>query len=374
MKIAFVLHFYDKGMEARSMVRSHYSTVCIMEALAKLGHEVHVFYRFDSHQSFIENGVNYHFIKDKLPGYLKPWHIAINYNKQLAKKIKELGLEIVHANNIYRPIAHNNLAKRLYPLPYIVQDHGGMKKVKYPWIQRPFLSTVDLFLLSAKGMELPILEAKLCKPAQIRFVMEASSEMSFVSDNELSLQGKPCFLWIGNLNANKDPMTVVKAFKEVAKVHPASHLHMIYKQTFLEEGLKHFIAVNKLETQISLYGFIDRGSITKYLSTADYFVAASHKEGSGYALMEAMSCGLIPILTEIPSFKELTKEGSIGYLYPVADVDALAKIMVQCCAKEEVLTPDDKQQIIQHFTQYFSYEALASQLVTIYNEAIKTKA
>ncbi len=370
MKIAFVLHFYDEGLEAEQMVSRHYSTVCLVEALAQVGNEVHVFYRFSKDHYFVAKKVHYHFIQDSLPGFLKPWHSARAYNHVLTQQIKELGIEVIHANNIYRPVAHHNLAKANANIPYIVQDHGGLTKVKYPWIQRPFLRLVDLFLLSAKGMEIPILEAKLAQANQFRFIMEASSEMSFVADGDLVLKGKPCFLWIGNLNSNKDPMTVLKAFKTFAKKDEDAHLHMIYKQTFLEEEIKNYISTYQLADRVTLYGFIDRNQISRYLSAADYFVAASHKEGSGYALMEAMSCGLTPILTSIPSFIELTKNASIGYLYTVGDHQELAHIF-ETCAR---LAKPSKAGIIDHFNRHFSYEALAHQLSSIYREAIHAKS
>ena len=42
-----------------------------------------------------------------------------------------------------------------------------------------------------------------------------------------------------------------------------------------------------------------------YYSAADVFISGSHYEGSGYALIEAMSAGLVPIVTDIPSFRSI---------------------------------------------------------------------
>ncbi len=54
-----------------------------------------------------------------------------------------------------------------------------------------------------------------------------------------------------------------------------------------------------------------------YYNSADYFVLGSHYEGSGFSLVEAMSCGVIPIVTDIPSFRMMTNNGKIGTLMEV---------------------------------------------------------
>ena len=42
-----------------------------------------------------------------------------------------------------------------------------------------------------------------------------------------------------------------------------------------------------------------------YYGAADVFVSGSHSEGSGYALIEAMSAGVVPVVTDIPSFRAI---------------------------------------------------------------------
>ena len=52
------------------------------------------------------------------------------------------------------------------------------------------------------------------------------------------------------------------------------------------------------------------------MRAADLFVLGSHREGSGYSLIEALACGLPPIVTDIPSFRSLTGAGVVGALWP----------------------------------------------------------
>ena len=59
-------------------------------------------------------------------------------------------------------------------------------------------------------------------------------------------------------------------------------------------------------------GRLPHERLAAYYSAADIFVSGSHREGSGYALIEAMACGAIPCVTDIPSFRAIT--GGCGAL------------------------------------------------------------
>jgi glycosyltransferase involved in cell wall biosynthesis len=42
-----------------------------------------------------------------------------------------------------------------------------------------------------------------------------------------------------------------------------------------------------------------------YFNSADIFVQGSHHEGGGFALSEALACGLVPVVPGIPAFRAL---------------------------------------------------------------------
>ena len=64
------------------------------------------------------------------------------------------------------------------------------------------------------------------------------------------------------------------------------------------------------------------------MRAADLFVLGSHREGSGYSLIEALACGLPPVVTDIPSFRSLTGGGAVGKLWPCDDPRALCEALV----------------------------------------------
>ena len=56
------------------------------------------------------------------------------------------------------------------------------------------------------------------------------------------------------------------------------------------------------------------------------FVSGSHSEGSGYALIEAMSAGVVPVVTDIPSFRAIA--GDCGARWPPGDAGAFADALL----------------------------------------------
>ncbi len=60
-----------------------------------------------------------------------------------------------------------------------------------------------------------------------------------------------------------------------------------------------------LNAKVTLAGRVQRDEMPNYYGAADVFVSGSHSEGSGYALIEAMSAGVVPVVTDIPSFRAI---------------------------------------------------------------------
>jgi alpha-1,3-mannosyltransferase len=71
----------------------------------------------------------------------------------------------------------------------------------------------------------------------------------------------------------------------------------------------------------------DDAALRILLGQASYYVSASAHEGFGIAAVEALSAGLLPILSDIPPFRKLVAKAGIGLLFdPARLADAAAKL------------------------------------------------
>ena len=84
---------------------------------------------------------------------------------------------------------------------------------------------------------------------------------------------------------------------------------------------------------MQLVGAVPRDRMAMYFSAADLFVAGSHHEGSGYALMEACACGAVPVVTDIPTFR-LLSGGASGAFWPPGDAAAFARALTDVAGRD----------------------------------------
>jgi glycosyltransferase involved in cell wall biosynthesis len=165
------------------------------------------------------------------------------------------------------------------------------------------------------------------------------------------------YLWVGDLDHNKDPLTAVKAFVKYSEKYPDVELNMIYQNDELLDDLKSIANKN-----IHFIGMVEHAKLQDWFNRSDFIISTSYYESAGIAVCEAMSCGCIPILTYIPSFAMMTGEWSVGRWFIPGDVDMLLD------ALEEPFDKDESQRVIDHFEKELSFEANARKIVEVINQ------
>ncbi|MBL7074892.1 glycosyltransferase [candidate division KSB1 bacterium] len=88
-----------------------------------------------------------------------------------------------------------------------------------------------------------------------------------------------------------------------------------------------------LENQVEFLGNISHDHIPDVLRKADVYVSTSPSDGLSVSLLEAMACGLFPIVTDIPANRLLIENGKNGLLFPVGNAERLAENI--CTALEK---------------------------------------
>ena len=170
------------------------------------------------------------------------------------------------------------------------------------------------------------------------------------------------YLWVGRLDANKDPITLIKAFVKFLIANPEVHLYVIFQSDELIEDVEMLVAASSAEKQITLVGKVEHDELLHWYNSVDFIVSTSHYEGSGIAVCEGMSCGAIPILTNIPSFRMMTGHGNCGLLFDAGNVDGLV------IALQKSLTMNVEAERAKTLFQYdkcLSAEAIATRMIQV---------
>jgi glycosyltransferase involved in cell wall biosynthesis len=204
---------------------------------------------------------------------------------------------------------------------------------------------------------------------KIAAVMEASSHFTEM-DRQKAVRmtgavGNPVFLWVGRLNPNKDPMTAIRAFHDLIHYRPGAILYMIYHTDELNQQLISFCNKNAgLQKAVKFIGKVPHPEMQYWYSSADFILAASHYEGSGVAVCEAMSCGCIPILTNIISFRKMTGPGKCGLLYEAGNATDLFHRLKETMELDII---KEREKVLKQFKEELSFEAIAGKMDSIIN-------
>lgn len=254
----------------------------------------------------------------------------------------------------------------------IVQHHGespyrGYRKV----FQKIADRCIDAYLFTSNGNSRKWIERGVIRKKEKCYeVLGASTCMSGSGKQHcrelLHMEQGALFLWVGRLNENKDPLTVLRAFSAYLLFNSRARLYMIFHTAELLAAVKQALHDDpRLRAAVSLVGQVPHEALAVWYSAADFYISASHRESCGYALLEAMACGCIPIVTRIPSFRKITADGEVGFLYPPGDSDSLFAIL-----KSLPLTELDKHsgKVLQHFDRNLSFRNIAADMYKVCDE------
>jgi len=324
-------------------------------------HEVISIEQIDYEGIHVEDGVHYHFLKLSKPGRYFP--------AKLHRFIKDQDPEVVVIHGLHFPLQVMQL--RLYlgkKVIIIIQHHAekpftGIKK----YLQRWAASSADAYFFASREMGLDwVNRGNLPSPQKIHEVMEMSSVFYPIDKQEARLKtgitGDPIFLWVGRLNQNKDPLNVIRAFLQFAAIHPAARLYMIYHTGELLPAIHDLLKDHVYKDAIILIGKVPNDELLYWYNSAGFIVSGSHYEGAGAAICEALSCGCIPVVTDIFSFRMMTSNGQCGILYEPGNENALLTALQQT---RQINIEEKRERCLAYFASNLSFAAIAQQFQDI---------
>jgi len=335
----------------------------IFEHLAKNNRVISI-KQIDYEGDAVHNGVEYKFVNLNREKTHFPY--------KLNRFIKNLKPDVVLVQGLHNPVQLILLHFILPKKTKIIAHHHaekpmtGLKKYAQKLADR----FTDAYLFAAMDMGLDwVRKGNISSYWKIQEVMEVSSNF-YPIDKGSALQktratGSPIFLWVGRLNDNKDPLNTVKAFLKYSKTNPTVHLYMIYHTTELFPEIKELIAKNASEHNITLVGQVPHDDLQDWFNSADFLISGSHYEGSGTAVCEAMSCGCVPVVTEIQSFKTITDNGKCGVLYEAGNEAAL---LAALNSLDKLDVREKRELCLNYFREKLSFGAIAKRIEEIVAE------
>jgi glycosyltransferase involved in cell wall biosynthesis len=333
----------------------------IPEALAPVA-EVYNIDFINAHQSLKQNGVEYIFPKR-----------GINTVITAASLVKQIEAEIVFVQGLNFPL-HSILLKLFEGKKVkIIACHHAEKpgSFLYRLLQKVANQHISAYLFSTVQMAKPWVERRMVDKKKLYSVAEASSVYFPIDKNiakdHIGINGDPIFLWVGRLNANKDPFTVIEAFSKYVVDHPSAQAYMIFSADDLLGDVKDLILKKNVANNIHLVGHVPRQDMLYWFNAADFIICSSFYEGCNISVIEAMSCGCIPIVTDIASFELHTDNGRIGCLFTPGSADELLNAFI---TGDSMDIPVESAKVLAYYEAHLSFAAIGKKMYQVIEEVL----
>jgi glycosyltransferase involved in cell wall biosynthesis len=331
----------------------------VAECACRAGVRVSVVQACMHSRRFTRHGVNYHFLG----------------STGFAELLRELSPDVLHVHGLDFPHEVLSLARIAPGIPILLQDHASRPPRRWRrslW-RRGFSGAAGIAFCSREQASPFAAAGLIAPPTAVYEIPESTSRFEPGDQAEArrssGVSGDPVALWVGHLDANKDPLAVLDGISRAVLTLPALQLYCCYGNAPLLHAVQRRIMDDPLLIgRVHLLGRVPHPQVEQFMRAADLFVSGSHREGSGYSLIEALACGLPPVVTDIPSFRTLTGAGSVGALWLPGDAGTLCEKLIAVAAQ-----PRAHMRVAarEYFERELSFDAVGRKLAATYQDLVE---
>ncbi len=314
-------------------------------SLAKLGHQIHfISYSVPFKLSTFEPNVYFHEVEPINYPLFNQNLYTFSLTAKIIEVVNEYQLEIVHAH---------------YSIPHSLSAHLAREVSKKNFKIITTLHGTDvtivgqnqpLFPLNKYGIEMSdrVTTVSQFQKDHTRRYFDIKKEIdliyNFVDTNVfkpgkgvcerscLASTSQKIVMHISNFRQLKNPLGIINTFLMV-KHQIEAKLVLVGEGPGLTE-IKNFCSQHKLRDDVIYMGKIDR--VESILPVADCVFLPSYMESFGMALLEAMSCAVPTVSSNVGGIPELVEHGKSGYYADPDDHELMAEYIVSICQSDSL--------------------------------------
>lgn len=252
----------------------------------------------------------------------------------LIKHRKEIS--IFHAHQLYSPTILGAFGKWINKAVLITKvtasgklgEAANLKKLPFFKIRKRIFKTIDrVFVLTQEMKE----EMSLLGICQDRVKIVSNSVLLPVMNEEefYKVETKK-ILFVGRLSVEKSIETILQAAIEMQKQQHSLSIQLVggvYPERDASQYLRQIVAENP---KLNVHFLGEHKNVEPFYRERSIFVLPSSSEGMSNALLEAMSYGLICVVSDIPANQFLIVDKVNGFLFKQGDSESLANVLIKC--------------------------------------------
>ncbi|TDI77537.1 MAG: N-acetyl-alpha-D-glucosaminyl L-malate synthase BshA [Bacteroidetes bacterium] len=340
------------------------------KALAERGHDVHFMsYSMPFRLGHIKDNISFHEVDvNSYPLFEYPPY-TLNLTSKMVDVVKHGNLDILHVHYAIPHATSAVLARQILAgegikIPVITTLHGT--DITLVGRDPSFASIVDYSINQSDGvtavseyLKKETLNSCLIK-ADIRAIPNFidTDQYSPLNKDHFKLalcpNGEKLLVHVSNFRPVKRVADVIQMFARLKDDGYA------VKMLLVGDGPDR-MATEHLARELNVMDDIrflgKQEPVGEILSVADIFVLPSGSETFGLAALEAMSCAVPVIATDVGGLPELIQDGITGFLFPLGDVDALVD------RAKQMLDNDDLRMKMAQASRKRAIDSFSKQLI-----------
>lgn len=286
--------------------------------------------------------------------------------------------DVVHVHGVDFFYDFLAVTKWWHRKPLIACTHGGFFHTEFAQVlKKMFFHTVTRFtsmgyqrVLATSANDGEIF-SKIINGDRLR-IIENGVDIDKYTDAAAPTR-QPTLIYFGRWSSNKGLIESMQVLKALRARNPEWSLIIAGREyDYTEAQLRNITEDMGISNAVTLVSSPSDGKLRALMQSASYFICLSKHEGFGLAAVEAMSAGLIPLLSEIPPYVKLAQETKVPLLFGT-NPEQSAQTLIALHAE-----PDENHMRLRAFAQmqarHFSWRTVVNAYVAEYERAVAPEA
>jgi alpha-1,3-mannosyltransferase len=240
------------------------------------------------------------------------------------------GYDLIHVHGVDFFADYLAATSGLHKRPMVISTHGGffhtdfalgLKRVYFQTVTRMSLRKYQrVFACSAN-------DARTFQPvagSRVKLIDNGVNTEKFLDASPTTFS--PSLVYFGRFASHKGLHRLLDVFRAILQIFPDARL------TFIGSDWDGTLAsVQKrandpaFDGKITIATDLDDASTRARLQKCSFFISASEYEGFGLTVVEALSAGLVPIVSAIPTFKQIIDQAGVGLVADFGNIEDAAR-------------------------------------------------
>lgn len=340
--------------------------VCLQEGLQQSSETIVEQHPFPVHLVYLK--------KSKVPLLGTMWNylrMIWTYFSML-NQLKKQGFkpDLIHANVVYPIGIVARFVSWKLGVPYIISEHwtcysseadpkpGRMQMFLTRWAA----NKATLILPVSEDLSLSMQKAGIRTDMQVLYNVVNTDLFSPIPRTK---REQIHLVHVSSLDdTQKNPSLLFRSFAELLKSHSSLQLDIVSDGDF--SGYQLEIEQLKIASNLVFHGTQSAEGVARILQQADVFLLTSRFENLPCVLIEAISCGVPIVATNVGGIREIVHDGN-GILVPSENQTAMVEAINQVISRLEDYRPEEMH---QEAVQLFSYSSIGTKLSSIYQSVL----